>query len=395
MCFDFLGARLKIDDLYAYNFKGTGKTGGVASLLSNIMSKGLDKDHQHGVELPTVQDEEEEEDDDADNAEEEGKNEEKEEKDFKRNFSQSEEEKFGLEDRTVEAKFTSAYRDDTFDPIPSYEFDDDKENFVARKKIGNGIHSDDNFHEGAYSPALSADRRDELKCDDESKPWEYLTGVTVKSEESDISEEDMDVGDIFAYRSLICVPDFVALSQRWRQSSKFMCINNCSSNWQAELFWVDPNSALVSRGRIRKHASFFDRTSEDYVWLLLVYHVDNVEKGSRSPSRAKSRDGDRNCDDDDFVNVNLDDPEVEVFKGPLTLILRASQTCFSESSTVVMTWTPWVSFNITRRVNAVESNPRLDKFGGNTGMQPSETMPHIILNIFDIPKRYTTQNEEN
>jgi hypothetical protein len=389
---NYLGARLKIDDLYAYNFKGTGKTGGVASLLSNIMTKGLDKDHQHGVELPTVIDEDEEDEDDvAGDVNANDAKEEKEEKDFKRDFTQSEEEGVGLEDRSVEAKLTSASRDKALDTVPAYEFDDDKEHFVARRKTGNDFHGNDNLQEGTHSPVVSADGRDEFKCDDDTKPWEYLTGVTVKSEESDISEDDMDVGDIFAYRSLICVPSIIASSQRWSQNSKFMCINNCSSNWQAELFWVDPNSALVSRGRIRKHASLFDRTSEDYVWLLLVYHVDNVEKGSRSPSRAKSRDGDR--DDDDFVNVNLDEPEVDVFKGPLTLILRASQTCFGESSMVVMTWTPWVSFNITRRVKAVELNPRLDKFGSNTGMQTSET-PHIVLNIFDIPKRYTTRNDE-
>jgi len=83
----YKGARLKIDDLYAYNFKGGNKKGGVASLLSNIMYKGvmsynailiylnifssfwpclfpgLDNQHSHGLELPGASNDSDDDDD--------------------------------------------------------------------------------------------------------------------------------------------------------------------------------------------------------------------------------------------------------------------------------------------------------------------------------------------
>jgi hypothetical protein len=382
-----------VDDLYAYNFKGTGKTGGVASLLSNIMLKGLDSDHQHGVELPSAYDDDE---DDEGNEDDEGK------KDEKMIFDGEESRTKGgkspqsisrqtyggevlnfNEDKLADVK--SSTLPDNFETPQAEDkstifFNGEEDTFIAKKKIGKEQKFDSEFETAEYS-TVAFESLDEFKNDAESKTWEYLTGVSVKSEESEASEEDFGVGDIFAYRSLVCVPSAVLYSSSWKENQKFMCINNCSSNWEAELFWVDPSSSLISRGRIRNHDSLIDRTSENHVWVVVLYHVENIEKSSRSPSRTKSRGGD--AVDDDFININLDDPEPHVFKGPTALVLRASISCFSESSMVVMTWTPWVSYNIARRVKAVPSPPRRDTLRSRL----SEQQPNILLNIFDIPKR--------
>ena len=55
----YKGGKGKHDDLY---HKGTTSTVKVISLLSNIMKTGIDRDHQHDIELPSLTEEEESED---------------------------------------------------------------------------------------------------------------------------------------------------------------------------------------------------------------------------------------------------------------------------------------------------------------------------------------------
>ena len=47
MC--YRGGKKKIDDLYSRNHKKS-----MRSLFGNIMSTGIDEDHQHGIELPAA-----------------------------------------------------------------------------------------------------------------------------------------------------------------------------------------------------------------------------------------------------------------------------------------------------------------------------------------------------
>ena len=85
----------------------------------------------------------------------------------------------------------------------------------------------------------------------------------------------------------------------WGNPSKILTVNNNSSDWEAELFWIDENSCCISRGRIKPKSITFDAIAVHHVWAVVVYSSSNVLKHSPT-SRSKSRGHSRKDQHDVF-----------------------------------------------------------------------------------------------
>ena len=319
----YKGGRQRIDDLYSYNFKE--KTKNVTSLLSNILQTGIDTQHQHDIELGSFDPTDEDKDDDQSESCEDGVN-------FKPTTSEQ-----------VEAVSGTARREVSFHEngeMISYP--------VTKQTVY--------FDEKSKS---NTDGIEHYNTSNES-PWNYMT-ATVDQEAEQI-DVPADVSEIFSYRSLVCVPPHLNSKGGWGNPSKIIQFVNLTRYWNLELFHVDENFCLVSRGKIQFGEKKLELTCRNHTWCLLV----NSTKLPPSDS----------ADADVQVDNHLDPSNLMVFQPSIEFI---------DTLEFNFIWCPLASMSLSHRFR--NNCGKVDKVNIVRGLKERGTaftpQPHIILNVCD------------
>ena len=151
---------------------------------------------------------------------------------------------------------------------------------------------------------------------------------------------------------------------------------------------------MVSRGRLKSGSTSVDLVSHDHVWAIVVYSVESVHKMSRNGSRGRARKENEKAEAvTELVQANLDEIDPTPYKSPQILLFKPSDSSLHDLNTIVLTWTPWVSMNVCKRIRSTPPKPRTEEEARIQARKKLPEPPHILLNIFDVAARLLPQSE--
>jgi len=186
--------------------------------------------------------------------------------------------------------------------------------------------------------------------------------------------------DIFPFRRLVCTPKYLHRSKGWGCPDKSIQFANFSYSWNVEVFWVDQDGALVSRGKLAPGDRLKEGTCQGHIWCVVASISEDYAK------KLDNADFDEGIEDSDhFKFSDLDRPD-EVNRSAAILVLRPSETSLDDSASTSIMWSPWHSSTISRRPRtklAPMHKNRLLATGLKTVEEATTIESHIFCNVFD------------
>jgi len=339
----YIGGRKKVDDLYAADFHR--KRANVKTLFSNILNSGFDKEHQHGIELPSVDSSDEEEDDDDDDDDDDNNND-------KNNVQTNEEDNENNNLQVV----TTVDDDDNSLLVAKYERTnresvvvdiDDTDMAVSVLHISNDIEE---------KPPVETPLPDTSKVDTDEEPkWDYATAL--------------EHAQILPYTRLICIPDVFQGSSSWDNPKKQFHVSNFSPVWDIHLYWIDEECALIPRATIKAGSRHVELISASHVWAVVASLNDNIKK----------KQGDTENESVIVDGIN---------SSSVVLVIRPSISSIQQGKCTNVLWVP--SRSITA-MQTIHPAPKPQHKQNKDFFQIDESqLPNFHLQVIDSPKEYTT-----
>jgi hypothetical protein len=207
---------------------------------------------------------------------------------------------------------------------------------------------------GVEMISAQCDVVEEAGQDEELEEWDYAT--------------HLDMEEALPYSKLLCVPPMFQKSGFWGQPDNFVQFTNYSSRWDVQVCWVDEEGALVPRitlkahGGVRKHTEL---TSTRHLWALIatvptdpnaeVPAVEAGEEESTGPLVAQNRT-------------------------PVVMLLRCSKASLQPRKYTSVIWTPWQNVAATQRMRPKEvpAHKRV-----NAKKSDDELQPDCLVQIMD------------
>jgi hypothetical protein len=187
--------------------------------------------------------------------------------------------------------------------------------------------------------------------------------------------------DIFPFRRLVCMPRHLQCTKGgWGYPTKDIQFANFSYSWTVEVFWVDEDGALVSRGKLEPGDRLREKTSSSHMWCVSAQISEKYAKKLDATDAENEKEH-----QDHFKYSDLDRPEETGITAAI-MVIKPSETTLDDTASTTIMWSPWHSSTISRRPRTKLVPVHKDGLlasGLKTLEEATTIESHIFCNVFD------------
>jgi len=183
---------------------------------------------------------------------------------------------------------------------------------------------------------------------DEPPAWDYATAL--------------DVEESIPFSVIICVPPVFRCSSGWGAPTKCVQFTNYSVKWDVQICWIDEESAIVPRTRLRAGQKHVEMTSPKHLWILIA-----------TSTTKHGKNFDQESDNHDH---HLNSSVVGT-----AMIIRPSNVSLRTRKYTSAMWIPTFSLTTTQRLRA--KVPPAHKLRADQKMGEFKMLTNLSISIMD------------
>lgn len=175
-------------------------------------------------------------------------------------------------------------------------------------------------------------------------------------------------------------------AQECNESRYKLQVSNFSRQWQAHMYWIDENGAMVEKGSLDAGTMTQQPCHPSHVWALVATAKLPPAKKSNYNSQSGTLAADSSCFLDESGSLGASTSSVQE-SSPAVLLIRPSRAALVSDKCTSIMWTPLTSLSITQRVYS--KNKRAAERSKSSEPNNSEMVssPEMHVQLFDGPQR--------